>query len=181
MLTSKMQNKVWTLEQACLLETAQHWGRQLTPDLAVQCIWGQLWIVLVHTDPMSLHCPQIINEHQTRSTPSLGRCNSKAPKVQLSYLATKSIYFRCRSTVQGRDAYVGAVLSDGGAEGLNNAGVDVELVVPGHAGFPRHPGRDDHDVRPLQSLPELVVPDEPLHLQENSKPRTIRRDPIQPS
>jgi hypothetical protein len=50
---------------------------------------------------------------------------------------------------QERNAYVWAVLSDGSAEGLDDAGVDVEEVVPSHAGLPRHPSRDDHDVRPL--------------------------------
>jgi hypothetical protein len=61
-------------------------------------------------------------------------------------------------------SYIRAVLGNGGAEVLNDAGVDVEEVVPGHAGLPRHAGRDDHDVRPLQRLPELVIPHEPLHL-----------------
>ena len=69
---------------------------------------------------------------------------------------------------RARDAYVGAVLGDGSAEPLNDAGVDVEEVVPGHAGLPGYPGGDDDDVGSLQRLPKLVVPHEPLHLQESS-------------
>jgi hypothetical protein len=57
------------------------------------------------------------------------------------------------------------VFGDGGAVSLNDAGVQFQEVVPGHAGLPRHPGRDDHDVGPLKRLPELVVPHEALHLQ----------------
>lgn len=64
------------------------------------------------------------------------------------------------------------MLGDGGAEGLNNASVCVEEVVPGHAGLPRHPSRDDDDVRPFQRLTELVIPHEPLGLQ-NSKHDTF--------
>jgi hypothetical protein len=69
------------------------------------------------------------------------------------------------------------VLGDGGAERLNNASVDVEEVVPGHAGLPGHPGGDDNDVGSLQRLPELVIPHEPLHLR-NTRP--ISSDPAEP-
>jgi hypothetical protein len=76
----------------------------------------------------------------------------------------------------GRDAYVGAVLGDGSAQRLNDAGVDVEEVVPGHAGLPGHSCGDDDDVGALQRLPELVVPHEPLHLQEQ---KPVSSDPVQ--
>lgn len=69
---------------------------------------------------------------------------------------------------RARDAYVGAVLGDGSAEPFNDAGVDVEEVIPGHTRLPGHPSGDDDDVGALQRLAELVVPHEPLHLQESS-------------
>lgn len=61
------------------------------------------------------------------------------------------------------------MLGDGSAEPLHDAGVDVEEIIPGHAGLPGHPGGDDDDVGALQRLPELVVPHEPLHLQEGNR------------
>lgn len=50
------------------------------------------------------------------------------------------------------DPRVGAGVGDGLAEGPHDARVDVEEVVPGHAGLAGHPSRDDHQVAPPEGV-----------------------------
>lgn len=49
-----------------------------------------------------------------------------------------------------RISYVGGMLCDRLNEGLDNASIDVEKVITGHARFPWHTSRDDNQVSTLQ-------------------------------
>ena len=56
--------------------------------------------------------------------------------------------------------------------------VDVEQVVAGHAGLPRHAGRDEHQVAPVQRARQLLRPHEAGHLRGH-RHISIRSGPLQ--
>lgn len=61
------------------------------------------------------------------------------------------------------DPCVGADLCDRLAETADDAGVDVEEVVAGHARLARHSSRDDDEVAPLEGLLDTVLADKRAH------------------
>lgn len=65
-----------------------------------------------------------------------------------------------------KKSYVGAVFGDGSAKGLNDASIDVEEIIAGHARLAGDAGGDDDDVRILQGLTELVLARETSDLGE---------------
>jgi hypothetical protein len=67
------------------------------------------------------------------------------------------------------------VLGDGNVEPLNDAGVDVEEVMPSHVRLPRHNSGDNDDVGAIQRLPEH------LHLQESRGNGEHGSSPVRPS
>lgn len=54
------------------------------------------------------------------------------------------------------NTYTGAVLSACDGEGLDNSGVDVEQVIPGHSRLARHTCRDHDELAARQGLCQLL-------------------------
>lgn len=62
------------------------------------------------------------------------------------------------------DTHLRAVLGNGGAKAFDNASIDVEQVISGHAWFAGHTGRDYDYISTLQGLAKLCFSHEPSHL-----------------
>ena len=82
----------------------------------------------------------------------------------------------CKQVSQEAEvAYLGAVLCNLDGQLLDDAGVDVEQVVAGHAGLAGNSGRDDHQVSALQACSDVLLPCVACHLQSITDPLMLIR------
>jgi hypothetical protein len=78
-----------------------------------------------------------------------------------------------RMNPQQTVAHVGAVLRARLCQSLDNAGVDVEEVVAGHARLAGHAGRDDDQLGAGQRLPQIVRAQVALDLRMQLQPGAV--------